>query len=119
VQEILKQLAAIRTQPISQQEMSDAKGLLTGQFALSMEKPADFADALASRTLTGVPIDELKTYLQSIQQVTAQQAEAAAAKYIVSDHPIIVVVGDASLLKPQLEKIGPVLEVDNQGKPVS
>jgi zinc protease len=119
VQEILKQLTTIRTQPISQQELTDAKGLITGQFALSLERPSDFADALAVRTLTGVPIDELRTYVQSVQQVTAQQAEAAAAKYIVSDHPIIVVVGDASVLKPQLEKIGPVLEVDDQGKPVS
>jgi zinc protease len=119
VQEILKQLTAIRTQPISQQELDGAKGLITGQFALSLERPADFANGLASRYLTGIPIDEMKTYLQSIQQVTAQQAQAAAAKYIDSEHPIIVVVGDASLLKPQLEKIGRVLEVDNQGQPVS
>jgi zinc protease len=112
-------LTAIRTQPISQPELDDAKGLITGQFALSLERPADFANGLAGRTLTGIPIDEMKTYLQSIQQVTAQQAQAAAAKYIDSQHPIIVVVGDASLLKPQLEKIGRVLEVDNQGEPVS
>jgi zinc protease len=119
VQEILKDLEAIRTQPISEKELQDAKGMLTGSFALSLENPADFADQLAARYLTGVPIDELKTFLQSVQAVTAQQAEAAAAKYIDSQHPIIVVVGDASILKPQLEKIGPVEVVDNQGQPFS
>jgi zinc protease len=119
VQEILKQLKAIRMQPISQKELQDAKGLLTGSFALSLENPADFADQLAARYLTGVPIEELKTYLQSLQQVTPEQAQAAAAKYIDSEHPIIVVVGDAKILKPQLEKIGRVVAVDNQGKPLS
>jgi predicted Zn-dependent peptidase len=61
----------------------------------------------------------LKTYLQSLQQVTPEQAQAAAAKYIDSEHPIIVVVGDAKILKPQLEKIGRVVVVDNQEKPLS
>jgi zinc protease len=119
VQEILKDLQAIRTQPISEKELQDAKGMLTGSFALSLENPADFADQLAARDLTGVPIDELKAFLQSVQAVTAQQAQAAAAQYIDSQHPIIVVVGDASIVKPQLEKIGPVEVVDNQGQPLS
>jgi zinc protease len=118
VQEILKQLTAIRTEPISGQELEDAKGLLTGNFALSLENPADFADQLATRHLTGVPIEELKSYLQSLQQVTPEQAQAAAARYIDSEHPIIVVVGDAKVLQPQLEEIGHVVMVDNDGKPV-
>lgn len=118
LQEILKELQAIRTQPISEKEIEEAKGLLTGNFALSLENPADFAGQLAARYLTGVPIEELKTYLQSLQQVTPEQAQAAAAKYIDSEHPIIVVVGDARVLKPQLEKIGRVVVVDNAGKPI-
>jgi predicted Zn-dependent peptidase len=119
LQEILKELQAIRTQPISEKEMEDAKGLLTGNFALSLENPADFAGQLAARNLTGVPIEEFKTYLHSLQQVTPEQATAAAAKYIDSEHPIIVVVGDAKALKPQLEKIRRVVVVDNAGKPIS
>lgn len=48
VQEILTELKTIRTQPISEQEMADAKGLLTGNFALALENPADFAGQLAA-----------------------------------------------------------------------
>ena len=118
IQEAIKQLQAIRTQPISDQELTDAKGQLTGSFALSLESPSNFANALASRYLTGVPIDELKTYVQSLQQVSPQVAQATAAKYIDSQHPIIVVVGDAKVVRPQLEKLGKVAVVDNQGNPV-
>jgi predicted Zn-dependent peptidase len=118
VQEIIKQLQTIRTQPISAQELMDARAQLTGSFALSLENPANFAGGLATRYLTGVPIDELKTYVQSVQQVSPQIAETAAAKYIDSQHPIIVVVGDAKIVKPQLENIGKVSVVDHQGNPI-
>lgn len=116
IQEILKELQRIRTEPISAQELADAKGQLIGGFALALENPGDFADALATRSLTGVPIEELGSYLQTIAQVTIDEAEAAAAKYIVSERPIIVVVGNAEAVKPQLEKVGKVVVVDNEGK---
>ena len=118
VTEILKELQKIRTEPISDQEIALAKGMLTGSFALSIENAADFADQLAVRYLTGIPIDELKTYPQKLEAVTAEQAHAAAAQYIDSQHPIIVVVGDAKTLKPQLEKVEPVVVVNNAGQPI-
>lgn len=65
--------------------------------------------------MTGIPIDELKRYLPALQAVTPKQAQIAAAKYIDADQPIIVVVGDAPALKPQLEKVGKVVVVDNDG----
>jgi predicted Zn-dependent peptidase len=116
IQEILTELEQIRTQPISEQEMTDAKGLIIGNFALALENPGDFADALASRFLSGIPVEELNDYLQKIEQITVEEAEAAAAKYIDSAQPIIVVVGNAEVVKPQLEKIGKVIVVDNEGK---
>jgi predicted Zn-dependent peptidase len=114
--EILQELATIRTEKISEQELKDAKGLLIGSFALAIEDPANFALQLATRRLTGVPIEELNTYLQDLEQVTADEALAAAAQYIDSDQPIIVVVGDAEMLLPQLEELGEVVVVDGDGE---
>ncbi|MDX1522917.1 MAG: insulinase family protein, partial [Anaerolineae bacterium] len=113
--EILAELDRIRTEPISEQELIDAKGLLIGGFALSIEEPADFANRLASRYLTNVPIEELTTYLQSLEQVTAADALAAAATYIDTEAPIIVVVGESEILVPQLEPLGEVVVVDKDG----
>lgn len=118
VRDILKNLQAIQSAPISARELDDARGLLTGRFALAVENPDDFADQLAARYLTGVPIEEMATYLRSIQGVTAEAAQAAATRYIEAEHPVIVVVGDAAILKPQLEAIRPVVVVDDTGRPV-
>jgi predicted Zn-dependent peptidase len=116
ISEILKELERIRTEPVSEQELMDAKGLLIGNYALAIEDPADFANQLSNRRLTGVPIEELNTYLQNLEEVTAEIAQKAAAKYIDSEQPIIVVVGDAETLKPQLEEIRPVVVVDGEGE---
>jgi zinc protease len=115
VREILMELETIRTDKISDQELTDTKGLLVGNFALSIEDPADFSSQLSSRYLTGVPLEELNTYLQSLTQVTADQALNAAANYIDTEQPIIVVVGNAEVVKPQLEELGQVVVVDADG----
>jgi predicted Zn-dependent peptidase len=116
ITEIINELERIRTEPISEQEMAEAKGLIIGSYALAIEDPADFANQLATRHLTGVPIEELNTYLQEIEDIDAEEAQTAAAEYINSEQPLIVVVGDAEELKPQLEELGEVVVVDKDGK---
>lgn len=115
IQEILAELERVRTEPIGEQELADAKGKLIGGFALAMEDPAVYASQLAIRSLTGVPIEELDEYLSLLDAVTAEEAQAAAQAYIDAESPIIVVVGNAELLKPQLEEIKPVVVLDGDG----
>ena len=115
VREILTELEIIRTERIPEDELADTKGLLIGNFALAIEDPADFARQLSSRRLTGVPIEELNTHLQSLADISAEEAQAAAARYIDTENPIIVVVGDAQVLEPQLEELGEVRVVDQAG----
>jgi predicted Zn-dependent peptidase len=80
-----------------------------------METPASFASQLATRYLTGVPIEELNTYTSNLAAVTAEDALAAAAQHVNSENPIIVVVGDAASLIEQLDEIAPVLLLDGDG----
>ena len=119
VAEILGELERVRTEPIPAQELEDAKSKIIGGFALAMEDPSTFASQLAVRALTGVPIEELNDYLPAIEAVTAEEAQAAAEKYINSDSPIIVVVGNAAAIQPQLEEIMPVRVVDADGNEVA
>jgi len=50
--------------------------------------------------------------------VTAEQVQSVARKYILSDRPVIVVVGDASKLAKDLRTIGSVQVFDIEGKPI-
>jgi len=115
IQEVLTELERIRTEEISEEEMQAAKGLIIGNFALGIEDPADFASQLSFRHRLGVPLEELNDYLQTIEAITPSEALSAAAEYIDSEQPIIVVVGNAKLLKSQLEALGSVVVVDSDG----
>ena len=48
--------------------------------------------------------------------VTAEQVQRVARKYLVTDDLQIVAVGDAAKIKPVMEKFGPVEVFDTQGK---
>ena len=93
--------------------------MLLGNFALALEKPGNFAGQLATRYLTKLPLTEFNQYAAKMQAVTAAQAQAVAKKYIDTNQPIIVVVGNAEVVKPQLEKVGEVVVVDAEGKVVT
>jgi zinc protease len=111
LQEILNEWETIRTQPFSAQELADKKGLTLGSLALTLEDPVNFAGTLAAYQLTGLPLTELEGYQQGIEGLTSADILKAAATYL-SDQPVIVVVGNAELLKPQLEPLGEVVEVE-------
>lgn len=118
IREILMELERMQAEPISEQELSDAKGKIIGGFALAMEDPSVYADQLAVRALTGVPLEELDQYLPAIEAVTAEEVQAAAVQYIDTESPIIIVVGNADVLRPQLEEIAPVRVVNTDGEVV-
>ncbi len=113
--EILAELERIRNEPIPEDELEAGKSKLIGSFALAMEDAATFASQLATRKITGVPIEELTDYLPTLEAVTAEEAQEAAVQYIDAEDPIIIVVGNAEVLKPQLEEIMPVRVVDGDG----
>ncbi|MCL4301767.1 MAG: insulinase family protein [Anaerolineae bacterium] len=104
ITEILGELHRIRTQAVTAGELVAARGYLAGNFLRELETPADLAEALAERYLTGVPLEELQRYLEHLEQVTEGDTLTAAARYIQADQAVIVVVGDAARLKPQLER---------------
>lgn len=116
--EILQELKIIQTQPIPESELSSSKGKLLGSFDLGLEDRFSVAEVLANYLFAGIPLQEYQNYRQKIERVTQQDALRVAAKYI-SSSPIIVVVGNAAIVKPQLEKLGRVVKVDSQGQLVN
>ena len=105
VREVLKELDMLRTQLVPEAELDRVKGLLTGEFDLSLERPRTTANRLATYHRLGIPLEEANYYRDKIEQVTAADILEAASKYIAAK-PIIVIVGDASLIKPQLDQLG-------------
>jgi zinc protease len=115
VGEILRELRLLRSTGVLTDELSQAKGMLIGGFTMSIADPDSLAQELAFRALYGIPLDEIQEYAERINEITATQVISAARINIDVRAPVIVVVGNAHQIRPQLQKIAPVSLVDVDG----
>lgn len=115
INEILRELGQIRDTGVLTDEMEQAKGMLLGQFTMGMADPATLASELAGRQIYGLPLTEIAQYPQAIEAITANQVISAVRNHIDLTAPIMVVVGDAALVTPQLTEIAAVHLVDGEG----
>lgn len=115
VKEILYELNRIRSTGVTTDELAEAQGMLVGQFTMRIADPAALAEELAVRSLYGIPLDEIRTRIGALEAVTTTAVISALNANIDVEAPVIVVVGDAEMVKPQLQAIGDVTVVDVEG----
>jgi zinc protease len=114
--EFMNEVNRIRDKAVPESELEESKRAIVAGFALSLEDPSQLLDYAITQKIYGLPADYWDTYPAKIMNVTAEQVQRVANKYVVPDALQIVAVGDASKIKPVLEKYGPVEVWDTQGK---
>ena len=120
VNEFISQINLIRTQKVTTEELSIAKALYNGSFALNLEDPARMATFASTILINGLPADYYRTYLQKVNAVTADDVLRVAIKYFNYGNTRIVIVGNAAQILPGLQKSGyPVRQYDIYASPVT
>jgi zinc protease len=117
ISEVLAEFDRMGAVKVGPQELQSAKNYLNGLFSLSLSTQGGVAERIMQTYMLGLGRDYLGTYRSRIEAVTAEQVQEVARKYIAGDQPTIVVIGDASKLAEALQTIGPVEELDIEGKP--
>jgi zinc protease len=117
IKEMLAEFSRIRNLKVTPIDLRNAKNYLNGLFSLSLSTQGGIAGKILQSRMLDLPKDYMETYRAKVEAVTADQVQEAASKYILTERPAIVVVGDAAKLKRQLESLGPVEVVDIEGKP--
>ncbi len=117
VEEILAELKRIHGEPIPESELALQRSYLIGNFLMSVENDERTAQRQQEIDLYGLPADYYKTYAAKLAALTPEKAAELAKKYIDPDNLVIVVVGEAREIVPQLEKFGKVTVYDTDLKP--
>jgi len=118
-QEIFNELNRIVSDPIPEEELRLQRNYLAGNFLISLENNRRSAERLQSIDLYGLPEDYYSTYAERVTGVTPKAAHELAKKYIDPKNLVVVVVGKAAEVRPQLEKLGPVTIYDADLNPIS
>jgi zinc protease len=113
LKEFFYELGRIRTEPVSEKEIDDAKSYLTGVFPIRLETQEGLIDQLLQIKMFGLPDNYLDTYRSNIQSVTREQIQEVANKYVRPDEAAIVIVGDAAQLTEQIKPYSEDIEFYN------
>jgi predicted Zn-dependent peptidase len=116
--DLLADIGEMRTKPVPDNELMDAKRAIVANFALSLENPQQMLGYYVQNWMYGLPADYWDTYPSKINAVTAAQVQAAATKYWNPAKLQIVAVGDAGKVTDILKKKGTLEVFDTEGKPV-
>ena len=103
--EIMKELDKIIKEPVTDEELKNAKAKYVGSFVMALERPETIARYALNIETEDLPGDFYKTYLERINAVSKEDVQKAAQKYLSLDKSRIVVVGKGSDVIENLEKV--------------
>jgi predicted Zn-dependent peptidase len=95
-------------------ELLDTKTFVTGSYAGDRETPEAIVGDLWLIETQSLPSNYQKLFLNEVTKTTANEVKSVAEKLIRNNGLVIVVVGEAEKIKPQLEKIAPVTVVNEE-----
>jgi zinc protease len=104
--DLVAELERIRSQKVTAAELRAARDYLIGVFPLRFETPGPIVQALSGLVIHDLPDDELATYRERIDAVSADDVLAAARSHLRLEGAAAVLVGDASVVGSSLEVVG-------------
>ncbi len=95
---IIEEIRRIRTEPVSQDELGEAKDFVTGSLALRLETNEGIAAMLADIELFDLGMDYLQRYPTIIRSISADQILDVMEKHLPVDNYALAIAGplDAS-----------------------
>lgn len=115
VSEFLNEFNQLHKEPVSGEDLQNAKNYIAGSFGRSMESPQTMARFALNIQRYNLPQDYYETYLQRMEKLTAEDIQAAAQKYIQADQMTITAVGKGAEIASTLKKFGPVTYFNFEG----
>ena len=120
VTEIVKEISRIRTESVDPQRLKDVKAAYLGNFIFSTERASTIASFALGQRLNNLPDDYYETFIENINNVSAQDVKKAANKFLKLGNTRIIVVGRGSEVVAGLEEIGfPINYFDKFANPVA
>jgi len=111
VKAIFEEIEKLRTVAPDEKELSRTKSFMAGSFVRNRETPQQVAGDLWLVESNALGNDYFERLLSTVAAATDADCLALAKKTLNPDKMIVVVAGDASALKADLESIAPVTVV--------
>lgn len=119
VVQFIKEIKRIRSERVDPEVLRNVKAGYIGRFVMQVEKPQAVARYALNIETEKLPADFYEKYIQTINNVTADDIYRVANKYFLLDNMRIVIVGKGSDVISSLEKLQiPIFYFDKFGNPI-
>lgn len=117
--EIVHELRQMRSGPVTDDELADARQYVAGTFPLLLQTTDGIASRLAEQFIYDLPHSYLEDFASRILSVEAKDVQRVADQYLQPDQLVTVILGDAEKIRTQLQdlEIGPVETVTPESVP--
>jgi predicted Zn-dependent peptidase len=106
LREIFHELARMREELVSQEELDDARTRSIRRLPARFETAIATAGTLSTLAVEGLPLDEFSTRPARFGKLTREDIRRVAATYLAPEALRVVVVGDGQVVKAQLAELG-------------
>ncbi|HVX30546.1 MAG TPA: pitrilysin family protein [Nitrolancea sp.] len=91
IDSMIEEIDRLRAEPVTEDELADAKSFLIGSLPLGMESSDSIADSALDIAFYNLGIDYVDLLPARIRALTAADLQAAAQRYLLTDHLAITV----------------------------
>lgn len=107
ITEFLKEMRRLAQEKVGNEELQVVKNVIAGNFSRSLEEPGTVANFALNTARYKLPADYYEKYLEVLQNVSAEEVQAMAKKYIRPDRAHILVVGNKDDVSDRLKQFSP------------
>ena len=113
--EMFYEMDRMRSLPVGDAELNDARNYMTGVFSLGVATQEGMIGQLSTVYLNRLADDYLETYRERIRALTSDDVLTAARRHFDSANAQMVVVGDREQVGDQAVLFGEMKQYDAQG----
>ena len=108
---LLGEIGRLSSAPPADVELTPRKAVLIGNFSRNLETVNGLVSQVASLGLHGLSLDEISRYINSVQAIKTEDVQKFAGTRLDAKRSNIIIVGNAKLFLPELQKKYPNVEV--------
>ena len=90
----------MRDEPVTAEELKNAKSYLIGSLPLSLSSTSQIAGLMSSLQVDGMPIDYLDVRADKIEAVTIEDVQKLAQSLLTPDQMTVIMVGNPEGVTP-------------------
>jgi Predicted Zn-dependent peptidases len=101
---LFSEVARLSTLPPGESELTPRKAALIGEFSRNLETVSGLVSRISSLALYGLSLEEINHFIESVQLINSADVEKFARTRLDAKSSDIIIVGNAKVFLPELQK---------------